>query len=87
MNEQLPYALVREGIMSVAVASAPILITLLVMGLLVGIMQAATQVNDTAVGFLPRLVAAVAALWLFGGWMMERLSQFLAQALVQMAGR
>jgi len=56
-------------------------------GLAVGIFQAATQVNDSAVGFLPRAFAAVAFVWLAGGWMMERLSGFLAQAVVRMAGR
>jgi flagellar biosynthetic protein FliQ len=87
MNEQLPYALLRDGMMDLAVASAPILLALLVSGLIVGILQAATQVNDSAASFLPRLVAAIATLWLFGGWMMERMARIVARALEQMAGR
>ena len=66
------------------------MVVLLVMGLglIMGILQAATQINDTAVGF-PRLAAAVAVglLWLAGGWMMERMSGYLAQSIARMAGR
>ena len=56
-------------------------------GLVVGVLQAATQINDTAVGFLPRAAAAAACLWLAGGWMMERMSGYLAQSIVRMGGR
>jgi len=87
MNEQLPYALLRDGLADLAVTSGPLMIALLVVGLVVGVLQAATQVNDTAASFLPRLVAAIGVMWLFGGWMMERMAAFLAKALEQMAGR
>jgi flagellar biosynthetic protein FliQ len=87
MNPQIPYTLLREGFQVLAVVSAPLFAVLLVTGLLVGILQAATQVNDSAASFLPRLVAALVVLWLFGNWMMERFATFFAQALTQMGNR
>ncbi len=87
MTPELPGALVREALTLCAAVGGPVLAVILLVGLAVGILQAATQINDTAVGFLPRAAAAGAVVWLLGGWMMERLSGFLGQAIVRMAGR
>ncbi len=87
MTADLPGALVREGLLLLAGVGAPVLGALLVVGLVVGVLQAATQLNDSAVGFLPRALAAMAVVWLLGGWMMERLSGFLGQSILRMAGR
>jgi flagellar biosynthesis protein FliQ len=87
MTSEMPGALLREGLLVLASVGGPVLGALLLVGLVVGILQAATQINDPAVGFLPRGLAAVAVVWLAGGWIMERLAGFLGQALVRMAGR
>ncbi len=87
MTPELPGALVREAFILVLSVGGPIFLVMVGVGLVVGILQAATQINDTAVGFLPRAAAAAACLWLGGGWMMERMSQFLAQSIAHMAGR
>jgi flagellar biosynthesis protein FliQ len=86
VNVDLPAALVREGFLLLASVAGPIFGVMLAVGLVLGVLQAATQVNDTAVGFLPRAAAAAAVLWLAGGWMMERLSGFLAQSIARMSG-
>jgi len=78
--------LLREGLLVLASVGGPVLLALLAVGLAMGVLQAATQVNDPAVGFLPRAAAGVAVCWLAGSWMMERLAGFLAQALARMAG-
>ncbi len=87
MSAALPGALVREALLLLGVVGGPLFAALLAVGLVVGVLQAATQVNDPAVGFLPRVAAAVAVCWIAGGWMLERLSGFLGQAIVRMAGR
>jgi flagellar biosynthesis protein FliQ len=81
-----PGPLLREGLLVLASVGGPVLLALLAVGLVVGVLQAATQVNDPAVGFLPRATAGLAVVWLAGSWMMERLSGFLGQALTRMAG-
>ncbi len=86
MTPELPGALMREALVLLGVVGGPLFGAVLVTGLVVGILQAATQVNDPAVGSLPRLAVAVAVCWLAGGWIMHRLSAFLGEAIVRMAG-
>jgi flagellar biosynthesis protein FliQ len=87
MTLEVPATLLHDGLVLVAITGGPIFLVMLTVGLAIGVFQAATQINDTAVGFLPRAAAAAACLWLGGGWMMERMSQFLAQSIAHMAGR
>jgi flagellar biosynthesis protein FliQ len=51
--------------------SAPLLVTALVVGLLVGIFQAATQINEMTLSFIPKLIATAAALAITGPWMLK----------------
>lgn len=87
MTLEIPASLLREGLVMIGVVGGPIFLVMVGVGLVVGVLQAATQINDTAVGFLPRAAAAAACLWLAGGWMMERMSGYLAQSIVRMGGR
>lgn len=86
MSPDLPTGLLKEGFVLLAVVGGPVFLTMLGVGLVLGILQAATQINDTAVGFLPRAAAAVTVVWLFGGWMMERMAGFLAHSIARMSG-
>lgn len=86
MSPELPGALVREGLGVLATAGAPLFAVALAVGLLVGVLQAATQINDSATGFLPRAAAAVLVSWLAGPWMLERMARFLASAIARMSG-
>ena len=81
----LPGALTREGFLLLATTCGPIIGALLLIGLAVGVFQAATQINDPAVGFLPRFAAAILAVWLLGGWLMERYGAFFANAMHRMS--
>jgi flagellar biosynthesis protein FliQ len=77
----LPANLVREGILVLVSVGGPVLGALLVVGLVVGVLQAATQINDPAVGFVPRLLAGIAVVAFMGGWILERLARYFAFAL------
>jgi flagellar biosynthesis protein FliQ len=77
----------REALMLLATTAGPVIGLLLVIGLVVGVFQAATQINDPAVGFLPRLAAALAAIWFLGGWLLERYSTFFASSVERMSQR
>ena len=56
--------------------SAPILVFGLVAGLVVSIFQAATQISDPALAFIPKIGAAILGILLFGNFMMNRLAGF-----------
>ena len=51
--------------------SAPLLLTALAVGLLVGIFQAATQINEMTLSFIPKLLAMAAAIVIAGPWMLK----------------
>jgi flagellar biosynthetic protein FliQ len=85
MNAELPVGLLREGFTVLASVGGPFLGALLGVGLLIGLLQAATQINDPAVGFLPRLVTGILVAWIAGGWAMERLASYLGLAFQRMS--
>ena len=86
MSPELPSSLLREGLGLLVTTGSPLFTAALVVGLLVGVLQAATQINDPAAGFLPRAATAVLVCWLAGPWMADRLAGFLASAITRMSG-
>ncbi len=86
MSPELPSSLLREGLGLLVTTGSPLFAAALVVGLLVGVLQAATQINDPAAGFLPRAATAVLVCWLAGPWMADRLAGFLASAITRMSG-
>jgi flagellar biosynthetic protein FliQ len=66
-----------------ALVAAPVLLASLVVGLVVGIVQAATSVNEQTLTFVPKLV--VTALVLFGGAMMALVGDFTQEIFAQIA--
>jgi flagellar biosynthesis protein FliQ len=59
--------------------SAPLLLTALVVGLVVSIVQAATQINEATLSFIPKLLALFAALIISGPWMLTTLVEYTQQ--------
>lgn len=66
----------QYGVETAMWVSAPVLLAGLVAGVLISIVQAATQINDAALAFIPKIAATVAALLVFGPWMISRMSVF-----------
>ena len=62
--------------------AAPMLITGLLIGLLVGIFQAATQINEMTLSFIPKLLGAAAMLVIVGPWMLKELVGY-TRALIE----
>jgi len=82
--DAVPAALMREGFTLLASTAGPFIGALLLVGLVVGILQAATQINDPAVGFLPRLAVALLGAWGLGRWVLERYAHYFSDALNRM---
>jgi len=55
---------------------APILLTALVLGLLIGMLQAATQIQEMTLSFIPKMIGMGAALLIAGPWMLAMLVEF-----------
>jgi len=56
--------------------AAPLLLMALVVGVLVGVFQAATQINEMTLSFIPKLLAMAAAMVLTGPWMLRMLIDY-----------
>ena len=69
-----------------ALVAAPVLLASLAIGLVVGIVQAATSVNEQTLTFVPKLVAIALVLVLFGAAMLGLISDFMAEIFAQIAG-
>ena len=59
--------------------SAPILIATLAVGLVVSILQSATQVQEVTLTFVPKLIVVAVVVLVSGNWMMEQITQFTVQ--------
>ncbi|MES2907994.1 MAG: flagellar biosynthesis protein FliQ [Pseudomonadota bacterium] len=66
----------RQALIVTALLSAPLLISALAVGLLVGMFQAATQIQDMTLSFIPKLIVLVIALGLTGHWMLRLLIDY-----------
>ncbi len=66
----------RQAVMLGLETAGPVLLVILAVGLLVGTIQAATQIQDQSVGFVVRLLAVAAALVVLLPWMLDRLVVF-----------
>jgi flagellar biosynthesis protein FliQ len=68
--------LAQQALWTTALASMPILIPVLIVGLLVGIVQAATSINEATLSFVPKLIVVAVVLALFGGAIMGIMVDF-----------
>lgn len=66
----------RQALWTIALVSAPLLIVALAVGLVIGIIQAATSINEMTLSFIPKIIAMALALMLFGSWMLVTLVDF-----------
>ena len=66
-----------QAIKLTVLISAPLLLVALVIGLIVSIFQAATQINETTLSFIPKLLGVFAALIIAGPWMLETIVDYM----------
>lgn len=66
----------RQGVFVVLRLAGPILILSMVVGILVAVFQAVTQIHDQTLGFVLKLVVIILVLFVGGGWMMDTLLEY-----------
>jgi flagellar biosynthesis protein FliQ len=76
MNPQQVIDMSLTVVYATAELSLPLLVTALVVGLLVSVFQAATQLNEATLSFLPKIAAMLAVLVLVSPWMVRRLTSY-----------
>lgn len=73
MSSDVALQLMAQLLWGAVIISAPILLCTLVVGLVVSVLQVITQIQDMSLTFIPKLIATVLALTLFGPWMLRKL--------------
>ncbi|MEQ9462684.1 MAG: flagellar biosynthesis protein FliQ [Haliea sp.] len=66
--------------------AAPLLLSALAVGLLIGIFQAATQIQEMTLSFIPKLIALVVALFVAGPWMLQVVITFTQRLYSEIPG-
>jgi flagellar biosynthetic protein FliQ len=81
MDASQVFSIGQQALWLLLMVSAPVLVAVLVVGLVVSVFQAATQINEATLSFVPKIVAAVVVLGIAGPWMMTTLVEYLQRTL------
>jgi flagellar biosynthetic protein FliQ len=76
MDTAMVIDLARQALWTSMLVCAPLLVVALAVGLIIGIIQAATSINEMTLSFIPKLFALGLALLLFGSWQLMTLIDF-----------
>ena len=71
--------ILSDAISTVVLSAAPMLIVAMVVGLIVSIFQATTQINEQTLAFVPKIVCVMLALLLFAGYIFSRIGGFVTR--------
>ena len=82
MTPETVLTLGRQGLEVMLVTSAPILAVILLIGLVISILQALTQINESTLSFVPKLVFSAMTLVITGPWMLTTLTDYLQRVLL-----
>lgn len=83
MDSSLVIELVFQALRMALVLSGPILLGLLIVGLLIGIVQAATQLNETTIAFVPKILVLVVIILLAGPVMLTLFTDYLRELILR----
>ncbi len=86
MNPETVTNLVQQALEVTILLSAPLLLAALVTGLIVSVFQAATQINEMTLSFIPKLLAIFAAAVLAGPWMLGLIVDFTRRLFTAIPG-
>ncbi len=76
----------RTALEMTILVSAPVLLVTLVVGLVVSVFQAATQINDPSLSFIPKVLAVLVTFALAGPWMLTVMTDYMRRVLTGLPG-
>ncbi len=86
MDSQAVFTLGQQALLMLLMIAAPILFSVLVVGVIVSVLQAATQINEATLSFVPKILAAMAVLAIAGPWMITTLVEYIQRVLQAIPG-
>lgn len=85
MTPQDAISLGQDALAVAGMVAAPMLLAALIVGLVISVLQAATQVNESTLSFIPKLVAVFGTLLIAGPWMITMLTDFMQRVFQNIA--
>lgn len=82
MNPQFVLTMGQEALTLLLMVAAPVLGTVLIVGLVISIFQAITQIHEATLSFVPKLVAAMLVLALAGPWMLTTMVDYIRRMIM-----
>lgn len=79
MSENLIIGLVKDSLYTALIVAGPILVVSIVIGLIISIFQATTQIQEQTLTFVPKLLGTIAVIVILGNWMLEVLTTFTVE--------
>ncbi|MEN3767673.1 flagellar biosynthesis protein FliQ [Priestia megaterium] len=76
MNGEFVISLAEKGVYTILIVSGPLLLLALVVGLIISIFQATTQIQEQTLAFVPKVVAVLVGIVFFGPWMLSKMISF-----------
>jgi len=76
MTPEMAIDICRKAVQTVLLGAAPMLLAGLIIGLLISIFQAATQINEQTMTFVPKIVAVFITMLIFAPWLIKLLTVF-----------
>ncbi|MFO0121857.1 MAG: flagellar biosynthesis protein FliQ [Inhella sp.] len=86
MDPQLVFTIGQQALWMLLLVAAPVLGVILVVGVVISVLQAATQINEATLSFVPKILAAMAVLALAGPWMVTQLVEYIQRVLQGIPG-
>ena len=77
MNSEAVMSMTYQALKVALIMAGPLLLVTLVVGLVISIFQAATQINEMTLSFIPKLLAVAAALVLLGPWLISTMVDYI----------
>lgn len=81
MNSDTVVALIRQALELAMIAAGPLLLASLVVGLIVSVFQAATQINEMTLSFIPKLLVMFVVLVVLGPWTLQLLVDYMVRLI------
>lgn len=79
MSEDIVISLGRDAIWTTVMLSAPLLISALVVGLIVSVIQAVTQINEATLTFIPKMLTIVVVMIVLAPWMTQMITSYTTE--------
>lgn len=86
MTPEAVLTIARESLTVTTLLAAPLLLVTLVTGVTVGILQAATQINEMTLSFIPKLLALMLTLLVVGPWMLQLITSYTRTLFTSIPG-